>query len=177
MEELWATVKFTYTIEENNNIIFLDMVIQREEGKISYEFYQKPTHSSTYLNYTSHCPVVTKINIIKNETRRILQNCLHREKAYPHLEKLRKDLVNSSYPNHIIEKYMAEIIYEVTYNIKRPPQPSYDFLCKIPFINELFTNKVKSIIKKSNINAKVVVESGIPILSLMKTHKEYNFNA
>ena len=33
MENLWDNIKFTYQMEENNSIIFLDMVIQREQGE------------------------------------------------------------------------------------------------------------------------------------------------
>ena len=94
---------------------------------------------------------------------------MHREKANPHLEKLRENLLNSDYPNHIIEKHMARTIYEIKHNIKTPEKPPYQYIYRIPYFNESFTNKIKSIIKKSNINARVVVVSGTPVLSLMKT--------
>ena len=68
LESPWDTVKFTYDIEKDGKITFLDMVIKRSNGTISYEFFQKATHSGTYLDYNSHCPIIIKINIIKNET-------------------------------------------------------------------------------------------------------------
>ena len=46
---------------------------------------------------------------------------------------------------------MANTIYEVKHNIKKPQKPPYEFIYKLSYISEAFTNKVKSIIRKSNI--------------------------
>ena len=64
---IWPSVKFEEEIEEGvNGITFLDMRIKRNSNnKITHTFYQKPTHSGTYLHYSSHCALYTKINIIR----------------------------------------------------------------------------------------------------------------
>lgn len=162
-------MKFTYNIEEEGKIVFLDMLVKRKRGLITYELFQKATHSGTYLDYTSHCPIVTKINIIRNETRRIVQNCMEREEAYPHLEKLRENLLNSNYPLHIIEKYISKSIYEIDHNVKPTPKVPHDFMYKIPYVSETFTKKIKRVTNNSGFNISVVVQSGMPLQSLLRS--------
>ena len=48
-------IKFTYKLEQYNNISFLDVLITREnDGKIKTGVYRKPTHTDVYLNMHMH---------------------------------------------------------------------------------------------------------------------------
>ena len=134
-----------------------------EDNTMSYEFYQKPTHSNRYLDYLSHTPEQTKINIIISEARRIINNCSLREKAFPHLENLRQHLLNSNYPIRIINKYITLALDTPRPTPNLNKEYSNCFFLRIPYVNESFTRIIKKHAKASNLNIKVVVKAGINI--------------
>ncbi|XP_044745300.1 uncharacterized protein LOC123307145 [Coccinella septempunctata] len=59
-------LKFTYELENNCSIPYLDLLIIRKEDKIITDLYQKPTSSGRILNYKSCHAFKHKIAIIKN---------------------------------------------------------------------------------------------------------------
>ena len=167
LNNTWPTVEFESTLEDSNReIVFLDIKIKiEEEYNITYEFHQKPTHCNRYLDYLSHTPEQTKINIVLSEARRIINNCSHIEKSYPHLEKLRKHLINSNYPTQLINKYITMAIENPIPKIKSKAKDEYknSYLIRIPYMNEPFTRIVKKHVKKSKLNIKVVVKAAMSI--------------
>ena len=46
-------MSFTYEVEENNKLSFLDMSVSREENKFSTSLYRKHTFSGLYTNFAS----------------------------------------------------------------------------------------------------------------------------
>ena len=109
LNEIWPTVEFESTREnEKREVVFLDVKIKiLEDQNLTYEFHQKPTHCGKYLNYMSHTPEQTKINIVISEARRIIKNCALRNDAFKHLENFRLQLLNSEYPINFINKYIT----------------------------------------------------------------------
>ena len=92
----WPGLRFVLTEELGDcSIDFLDLRITRQQSALITTFYRKSTHSGSYLHFTSHCPMIQKINIVRNETRRIIGNCTHRADADPHLAQLRINLLKS----------------------------------------------------------------------------------
>ena len=50
---------------------------------------------------------------------------------------------------------------------QKPTAPSSDYVLKIPYINEGFTRKVSSTVKKAGINARIVTQAGRSVKSLI----------
>ena len=92
-----------------------------------------------------------------------------RKEALPHLGKLKQNLINSNYPSYIIDKHISKTIYEIDKNIKPTTKTPHDFIYKIPYISESFTNKLKRITKQSGLHIRVVVQSGMPLKSLLRS--------
>ena len=133
LNTIWPTLNFTHQFaDQNNQIPFLDMnmVLDSTSGKVHYTFYQKPTHSGKYLHYTSHCAMITKINLIKSEAKRIINNCMYKEHSWPFLEKLKKDLLNSGYPEKFLNQHIVTAISEIYSNSPPKPKKTFDFLIK-----------------------------------------------
>ena len=88
----------------------------------------------------------TKINIIRTEARRRLNNCKYTTNAYKHLDVLKLNLLDSGYPSHIIDEYIMKEIHRWL----SPPnntvkeKPNYEFILKIPFCNENYTRVIKN---------------------------------
>ena len=162
LSSIWPNLKFIPTFEDSQkSVIFLDLTIHRTDSGFITKFYRKDTHSGTYLHYSSHCPMVQKINIVKNETRRIITNCSIPSDAEPHLKIMESNLLSCGYPPHFIKKYMDEAK-------DSPPNSSNQFdpkvpLLKIPYISEAFTRIIRKELKKSGINAVVIVKSSANI--------------
>ena len=144
------------------------MVLDSSSGKVHYIFYQKPTHSGKYLHYTAHCSMITKINLIKSEAKRIVNNCMYKEHSWPFLEKLKTDLSNSGYPGKFINQHIITAISELHANGPPKPKRKFDFLIKIPYISENFTRIVQKNMIKLDINARVVVKPGQELKHLIK---------
>ena len=143
--------------DSDHTVIFLDLKITRTTSGLVTSFYRKETHSGTYLHFTSHAPIVQKINIIKNEARRITNNCTYPEDAEPHLSLLKTNLLKCGYPLAFIQKYMLEAKTNSprsSYNL----DPKTPRLC-IPYISEAYTRFVRKEVKKAGIEAVVIVKS------------------
>ena len=170
INNIWPTLNFEEELETTNGLTFLDMRIKRDiNNKITYLFHQKPTHSGHYLHFTSHCSMNIKTNLIKNEASRINRNCKNRDDIWPFLEKLKLDLLNSGYPEHIINLNILKGINENIY----PPKvkKEHDYTLRLPFVNEGFTRIIKRICKKAELNRRVVTTPGKSIKSLIKPNK------
>ena len=57
-------IKFTFEIEENSKLSFLDVMITRESGSIISSVFRKPTFTGLGTNFRSFIPEVFKINYI-----------------------------------------------------------------------------------------------------------------
>ena len=187
---------FTYEVEDKDqSLTFLDLVLRRNGNSIEYEFYQKDTHSGKYLDYLSHCPEATKLNIITTETRRVMENCSQKEFVWKHLEHLKTNLMNSNYPEKTVVTRMTREIDNQLYNwdhrlnamdgrdtasttttsqsnTATTKNSDYEYVLKIPYVNEAYTRMVKKDLKDLGINARVVPVAGPSLQSMIMQRQE-----
>ncbi len=143
LNKIWETMKFTSErADERNELSFLHVLVRiTTDSKLEFELYQKPTHSGRYLEYSSHCSTQTKLNIISTETRRVVDVCSSMELAWPHLERIRGNFIDSGYPpattSRIIKNTVSEMLYPKPKNstvkadkVKRERK----YILKVPYI-------------------------------------------
>ncbi|XP_024892886.1 uncharacterized protein LOC112468084 [Temnothorax curvispinosus] len=98
-------LKFTFEIEKNNSLSFLDTIVIREGTVLLTNWYRKPTFSGRYINYFSNHPLKYKINTIRNLVdRAILLSDVRFHKS--NLIEIKKILSNNCYPIKLINKYI-----------------------------------------------------------------------
>ena len=166
-----AEINFTYELEEERTINFLDMTITRKDDSFQYEFYRKPTHSGKYMDYTNHCPEATKLNIISSETRRVLDCCSEISLAWKHLETVRASFLASNYPEGVVAKRMIrEVDDHVNQRTGTKSKVEYDYVIKVPYVSEAFTRIIKRSIRDLGISARVVPTSGRSIGTYIRDH-------
>ena len=164
-------IHFTYEIEKNNSINFLDLLLINNNGKIITNWFQKPRFSGRLLNYNSNHPNSQKIGIIYNLIDRAIK--LSDKKFHSDNIKLCKNLLLlNNYPINFINKYANKrlhIINQIRNNSdnnnnidSNNKTDNNNIICintniynripkvKIPFVPVLFNN-IKNVIKKYKI--------------------------
>jgi hypothetical protein len=63
LNNLHPNLEFTPTMEENNSISFLDLLITQQPSAIEIDIYRKPTVTDTTINYTSNHPTEHKLAV------------------------------------------------------------------------------------------------------------------
>ncbi|UYV67863.1 hypothetical protein LAZ67_5002290 [Cordylochernes scorpioides] len=65
LNSLRPFLKFTYELEENGSLPFLDLQLTRNQNKIETKIHRKPTHTGSYLNFNSFGPICHKVAVVK----------------------------------------------------------------------------------------------------------------
>ena len=75
-------IEFTMEMEINNSIAFLDVLISKNNNRLTTTVYRKPTHTYRYLNYRSNHHPLVKSGIINCLRERPINVCS--EDTLPH---------------------------------------------------------------------------------------------
>ncbi|XP_055525302.1 uncharacterized protein LOC129718508 [Wyeomyia smithii] len=107
-------IQFTYEMENNKRLPFLDMTLIRQENqKIQTEWYMKPISSGRFLDYNSFHPLHQKINMAKNFIRRVDKLSTHLQDA-DKARIIHQQLSLNNYPkslrNRLINRRQENII-------------------------------------------------------------------
>ena len=175
-------INFTYEIEEENKIAFLDTLIVKENGTLSSAVYRKPTFTGLGLNYLSFIPNIFKINSITTLLNRAFNLSSSYETFHSEISKLRKYFVSNSYPTFLFDKVLkrflnSKFLPAVTVNTVRKDVR----YIKIPFLGPLSFSIRKQLLVtlKRNfpqIDFKIVFSNNFTIASLLKKQREKPFD-
>lgn len=78
LNEMDEHLKFTFEVEVDNKIPFLDLLLVRENGRIEFDYYWKPMSSRRVLNYLSHHPLCLYVQRVDESLANSLGN-VHRK--------------------------------------------------------------------------------------------------
>lgn len=100
-------MKYDLTTEnEDKQVIFLDLRIQRLNTKILHQWYNKPYSSHRSLDFLSAQPLHMKINVLEQLYTTILKSCSINQKLgitkFRHIAKI------NHYPKHLINKILRD---------------------------------------------------------------------
>ena len=82
INSLHDRIEFTMEMEVNNSIAFLDVLISKNNNRLTTTVYRKPTHTDRYLNYRSNHHPLLKSGIINCLKERAINVCS--EDTLPH---------------------------------------------------------------------------------------------
>jgi len=146
-----SRLKFTYELENNNMLNFLNVSVIRDNGNIITNWFRKPTFSGRYINFYSNHPIQYKLNTVTNL---VDQAILLSDERF-HLENLdivKAILLNNGYPltmlNKLIvkrHKYLKNKIggSHVTINDQLDNR---NFILTVPYTGRL-SNDIRRIVK------------------------------
>ena len=131
-------IRFTYELEKEGSIPFLDVKVRKEGDKISTTVYRKPTFTGLGTNYNSFIPRLFKINAIKT----LLYRCYHFASSWENFNEEIKFLTdffqNNSYPLYLIENCVSKFLNGI-FEPKTNVETNQDNVCyvKLPFYGYL----------------------------------------
>ena len=71
-------IQFTYELENQIKLPFLDVLLIQRGNKIETTVYRKSTNNDIYLNWGSFAPVTWKRGTLKNAVQQSLHSVFHR---------------------------------------------------------------------------------------------------
>lgn len=105
-------IKFTYELEENSVLNYLNLKIIHIEGEskkqLKFDWYQKEISSSRLLNYISHHPEIQKVNVASNFIWTVMK-LSDTEFRNENTKRIRDCLTSMNYPEKLVEKLMKDV--------------------------------------------------------------------
>ena len=102
LNSLYPSIKFTYELEENGVIPFLDVLIHNVCSCLKFSVYRKPTHSLAYLHYFSWCSVSIKQGLAQTLFLRAFRVC-DEEFLSEECQFIRDCLKRLAYPKSVLD--------------------------------------------------------------------------
>jgi hypothetical protein len=95
-------IQFTLEIEKNNKLPFLDVFVEKVDGRLVTSVYRKPTDSGQYLHYSSnHCKSI-KSGIVNTLLHRAETHCTSEESRKREEKEVETILIKNNYPPKLI---------------------------------------------------------------------------
>ena len=119
LNNLAPTIKLTSTISREK-VVFLDMVVAHENGRLITQPYQKPLNRYLYLPYTSYHPTHAKKSFIKAELLRYVRLSSKKYDFLQVKEKFFIRLRNRGYPVWFLIPIFEDVKYESRSKLLKP---------------------------------------------------------
>ena len=103
LNEQVTSIKFTVEMENNKSLPFLDVLIIREEFKLNYNIYRKPTNDLAYVHHYSGHSIKIKRSIFSSMYLRALR-IVSPEYLDDEFNKIREIGIKLCYPNEFLDK-------------------------------------------------------------------------
>ena len=114
INDLHPSLKFTLERENENRLPFLDMLIVRNDAKLTSTWYTKVTDTGLTMNYHALAPIKYKRAVVTGLVHRIYRACSTWKNFHESIEKAKTLLLNNQFPptffEPIIEKTLSKII-------------------------------------------------------------------
>ena len=175
-------IKFTFEIEENNSLSFLDTLITKKDGKLVSSIYRKPSFTGLGLKFLSFCPYLYKINTVKTLLSRAYKICSSYVSFSRELQFLSDFFKRNAYPDFIFDgilrRFLNEIFSPKPVILTAPKEKKY---IKLPYLGNISFNirkQLKNILRKSfpQIDFHFVFTNSLTIGSFLKPHMPRRLN-
>ena len=105
-----SVLTFTYEIEINKKLPFLDVLVERKDGELHTAVYRKSTNTGECINYNSICPERYKTAVINTFLHRAYTVCSTWELFHSEVSHIRKLLVNNNFPIGLVDETVKKFV-------------------------------------------------------------------
>ena len=155
---------FTYEVEQNNCLSFLDVLVTREENVLSTSLYRKPTFSGLYTNFYSFISEKYKKGLILSLFFRIFTFTITWEKFHSEVEFLRNIFKKNSYPEHFFDKCIKTFL-DKKFSAAKSTVEKRELKISLPFFGKYSNQVTKNISRLASeylINTKITIVWNTP---------------
>ena len=168
-------IKFTCEIEQNNAINFLDLNINKNNNKLQFKIYRKPTTTDITIHNDSHHPFTQKIAAYNAFINRLINIPLTKKDYDEEVNTIKHIAITNGYKPEMIDK----LIYKKKKKIKNQNKTNNNInnpTTNTKYIAIEYTNILPQIIKnefkKHNINISFKTNNNIQTILKPKTKKD-----
>ena len=104
LNEVHASINFTYETEQNGSLPFLDIKVIKNQGHLEFDIYRKNTHTDNYIKSDSHQPHQQKMATFHFLINRLLWVPLNKERYDNELRRIKQIAESHGYNPGIIDK-------------------------------------------------------------------------
>ena len=107
LDEYHPNIKFTYEMENEGKLPFLDVQMTKEgrDGSLETSVYRKITNTDIYMNWKAHAPVTWKIATLKSLVQRAINVSSSKKAADDELDHVKEVFCNlNDYPEGLVDQ-------------------------------------------------------------------------
>ena len=140
-------ISFTSEIELEGKLPFLDILIDRNEGKIVTSVYRKPTFTGVYTHYHSLLPSIYKFGLLSTLLFRYFSICSDYVLFHTEVIEFKRIFLKNGYPAKFIDACIKKILDKIfSQKVKPCTVPKKEFFIVLPYLGPI-SNKVQKRIK------------------------------
>ena len=149
-----SVLNFTYEMNINNKLPFLDILVDSSGNEFRTEVYHKPTDQGACLNFRSECIERYKQGTVHCYLNRAYKTASTWQEFNTEVCHIKQKLVNNNYPNHFVDQHIRKFLNNVILNKTKEKKPSIPIYYKAQFhqnykldervIKNILNNKIKS---------------------------------
>lgn len=122
LNDFHPNIQFTYEIEEEHQLAFLDVKLIRENRNIETTVHRKTTHNEIYMRWDSFTPHAWRVGTLKTLLIRAFKVCSNEEHRNHEIKHIKKIFLQHGYPEPLISKTISDIEDGLLSN--NEPQPN-----------------------------------------------------
>ena len=159
-------IKFTYELENNNMLPFLDVNVFRDASTFSTTVHRKVTFSGVYTHFASFMPVMYKRGLVSSLLYRAYMINSTFLSLHTEIQNLKKIFSKNGYPSKFVDRCVSTFLnklYEKKVTVDTVPK--MDLMIVLPFLGTTSWQIKNELIKtfKKNVpfcNLKIVFKTG-----------------
>ena len=168
-----SVLKFTYELEINSKLAFLDTLVTRQEELLTTSIYTKDTNNGDCINYLSLCPERYKTGVIKTLLHRGYKICSSWTSFHVEVVRIKQLLTNNSFPMAIIDKEVKKFLDKQLSNVaaNENTQSNIDFYYRSQMVSsyKVEEDKLKKLIEE---NVKPIEDNSVIRLYIYYKNKK-----
>ena len=141
-------IRFTYELENNNILPFLDVNVFRDADKFSSTVHRKDTFSGVYSNFKSFMPETYKKGLVSTLLYRAYTISSSYQSIHKEIENLKKIFSKNGYPSKFVDKCIMKF-FDKLYQKKvlLPTVPKMELTMILPYLGITSSRVRTSIIR------------------------------
>ena len=128
-------IRFTYELENENTLAFLDVDVFRDTRKFSSTVHRKDTFSGVYSNFKSFMPDTYKRGLVSSLLYRAYMICSTNQSIHKEIENLKRIFSRNGYPIRFVDKCVLKFFNKLYQKkVPVPTVPKLELTMILPFL-------------------------------------------